>query len=169
MDSGYTSRVRSIILSVIVASALVITGVLLLEQNRTKSPPARPPGIQISEPDGLHIYRQRCMYCHLENGRGIPGQFPPLDGSPWTTGDPERPIKVILHGMAGPFKAQNTEYNGLMPGWAKQLSFAEIAAVLSYTRSAWSNRASPVDSVMVKNVWEKFKERNNPWRAEELQ
>lgn len=170
MNTAYMSRVRSIILSVIAATVIVILSVLLLEKSRTSSHQSQPgsSGSRMSEPVGVNIYRQRCLYCHLENGRGIPGQFPPLAGSSWTTGDPERLIKIMLHGMAGPVRLQDAEYNGVMPGWHEQLSFAEIAAVLGYVRSAWGNRASAVDSGMVKNVWEKFRERREPWRAEEL-
>lgn len=163
------SRVRVIILSVIAATILVITGVLLLEQDpEPRSPSVQPTGSRTSQLDGRRIYRQRCMYCHLDDGSGIPGQFPPLDGSPWTTGDPERPIRIVLHGMMGPYQVQGDEYNGVMPGWAEQLSFAEIAAVLSYVRSAWDNQAPAVDSAMVRQVWERFKDRKQPWRTEEL-
>jgi mono/diheme cytochrome c family protein len=36
-----------------------------------------------------------------------------------------------------------------MPGWSDKLSDQEVAAVATYIRQAWSNRAGPVTPKMV--------------------
>ena len=36
---------------------------------------------------GQQVYTVTCSLCHQPNGLGTPGQFPPLDGSEWVTGN----------------------------------------------------------------------------------
>jgi len=35
---------------------------------------------QAESADGETIYQKRCAACHLANGQGVPGAFPPLAG-----------------------------------------------------------------------------------------
>ena len=44
----------------------------------------------------------------------------------------------------------------------------EIAAVLSYVRSAWGNNAGPVDAALVAKIREENKGRNRSFTAKEL-
>ena len=36
------------------------------------------------------LYNMACMACHQPEGKGLPGVYPPLAGSEWVSGDPER-------------------------------------------------------------------------------
>mgnify|MGYP003694252383 CR=1 FL=1 len=80
--------------------------------------------------EGEKIFAANCAACHQANGKGVPNAFPALDGSQIVNGPAEAQIDLVLHGKA----------NTAMPSW-KQLSNTDIAAVITYTRNAWSNRS----------------------------
>jgi len=90
--------------------------------------------------DGEAIFRDQCVSCHQENGRGVPGDFPPLDGNPDLFRDRLLPAYVVLFGLEGEIRVGDETYNGIMPSFA-HLSDAEVAAVVNYIRHAWSNAA----------------------------
>ncbi|MCC7326945.1 MAG: cytochrome c oxidase subunit II [Burkholderiales bacterium] len=82
---------------------------------------------------GATVYAANCAACHQANGKGVPGAFPALDGSKLVSGPPQEQIALVLHGKTGT----------AMPSW-KQLSDAEIAAVITYTRNSWGNKSGDV-------------------------
>ncbi len=103
---------------------------------------ATPPAVAQATPnvDGSAVY-QNCAACHQANGQGIPGAFPPLAGHlPAVFGaDRNFPPKVVLFGMTGAVDVGGQTYNSVMPPW-KQLSDAEIAAVLNHELTSWGNQ-----------------------------
>lgn len=123
-------------------------------------------GAQVS---GAAVYTSRCASCHQPDGKGVPGAFPPLAGSPWVTGDPKVLGKIILHGLAGPVNVAGATYNGVMPAWAEQLSDAEIAAVMTHIRSQLGNAATPVEAGLVAELRRSDAARKTPWTAAELE
>lgn len=88
---------------------------------------------------GATVYAANCVACHQANGKGTPPAFPPLDGSKIVNGPPEGQIDIVLNGKPGT----------AMPAW-KQLSDSEIAAVITYTRNSWGNKAGAVMPAAVK-------------------
>ena len=50
---------------------------------------------------GEETYRLGCLACHQPDGKGLPGIYPPLAGNPRITGDKDRLIKIVLHGLSG--------------------------------------------------------------------
>ncbi len=76
---------------------------------------------------GEKVYAAHCAACHRADGKGA-GPIKALDGSAIVLNDPAAQIAILLNGAA----------NGAMPAW-KQLSDTEIAAVVTYTKNAWSN------------------------------
>ena len=84
-----------------------------------------------------------CVACHQTTGKGLPGVFPPLDGSEWVIGDVRTIVNILLHGVNGEIEVMGATYKGAMPAF-KQLSDAELAAVTTYVRAEWSNKASPI-------------------------
>jgi cytochrome c oxidase subunit 2 len=84
---------------------------------------------------GEKVYATNCVVCHQANGKGVPGAFAPLDGSEVVNGPKAEQINVLLHGK------KSGKYSAEMPGW-KQLSDTDIAAVITYTRNSWSNKAA---------------------------
>ena len=78
---------------------------------------------------GEKVYAANCAACHQASGKGA-GPIKPLDGSAIVKdADHAKQIQVLLQGAA----------NGAMPAW-KQLSDTDLAAVVSYTKNAWSNK-----------------------------
>lgn len=84
---------------------------------------------------GEKVYTANCVVCHQATGKGVPGAFAPLDGSPVVNGPKAAQIHVLLNGQ------KSGKYQSEMPSW-KQLSDTDIAAVITYTRNNWSNKAA---------------------------
>ncbi len=87
--------------------------------------------------DGQKLFLDNCAACHRPTGLGVPGAFPALAGSKLAVGDPKEPIGRVLNGKGG------------MPSFKAELSDADIAAVLTYVRGAWGNKAKPVAAAQV--------------------
>ena len=93
---------------------------------------------------GEQVYGNKCAACHQLTGQGLPGVFPPLKGSAVVSSpDPTEHIRTVLRGLSGKTIGGVT-YASPMPAFADQLTDEELAAVLSYERTSWGNRAPPV-------------------------
>lgn len=79
---------------------------------------------------GEKVYAANCVVCHQANGKGLPGAFPALDGDPSVNGPKIAQIHTVLNGK------------NAMPAWKSVLNDTEIAAVITYTRNSWSNKAA---------------------------
>ncbi|MEY3897193.1 MAG: hypothetical protein RLZZ214_2714, partial [Verrucomicrobiota bacterium] len=121
---------------------------------------------------GHEIYFRdaHCATCHMPNGKGIDPAFPPLAGSPWVSGDPERLIKLTLHGLMGPFDLNGKNYAGLVPmtPFGGMLDDAEVAAVLTYVRNDFGNKAPAVQPAQVAAVRATTAARKSFYIADEL-
>lgn len=83
--------------------------------------------------EGEFVYADQCATCHMEDGSGVEGTYPELDGTPFVLSPDATPvIEVVLHGREA------------MPAFSDILDDREIAAVVSYIRTAWTNDAGPV-------------------------
>lgn len=98
--------------------------------------------------DGQQVFNVNCVSCHQTTGKGLPGVFPPLDGSEWVNGDTRILANIVLHGVSGEISVAGQSYKGAMPSFA-QLGDAELAAVLNHIRSAWSNKSPPLQSELI--------------------
>lgn len=96
-----------------------------------------PAGVKESISRGAEIYNNFCASCHLSNGEGIKGVFPPLANSDWLKEKRKESIHAIKFGLRGPIEVNGTEYDNLMP--ALGLSDSEIADVMNYINSSWGN------------------------------
>ncbi|MBT8401651.1 MAG: cytochrome c [Rhodothermia bacterium] len=123
---------------------------------------------EMSGSDGQAVYENRCASCHQNSGAGIPGVFPPLVGTKWVLGEPDRLISILLHGLMGELEVQGTMYNGVMPAWGPTLTDKEIAAVLTFVRSSWGNEAAAVPDSSVTRLRALLAERGKPWTPSEL-
>ena len=98
---------------------------------------------------GGKIYADRCASCHGEKGEGIRGAYPPLAGNRAVTlGATSNLVQVVLNGGFPPATHGNPRPFG-MPPFATVLSDADVAAVITYIRSSWQNRAAPVSELAV--------------------
>jgi len=98
--------------------------------------------------DGQQVFNVNCVACHQTTGKGLPGVFPPLDGSEWVNGDPRVLANIVLHGVTGEISVAGQTYKGAMPTFG-QLGDAELAAVLSHVRSAWSNKSAAIKADLI--------------------
>jgi mono/diheme cytochrome c family protein len=123
----------------------------------------------LSAQDGGQLYTLYCSACHAPDGKGATGGlFPPLAGSPWVAGDPDRSIKVILHGLRGPVDVLGKVYDLEMPPQGAVIPDDQIAAILTHVRSSWGNQAAAVTAETVKNIRAATADRNTPWTAAEI-
>ena len=93
--------------------------------------------------DGKQVFTANCVACHQATGKGLPGVFPPLDGSEWVAGEERTVANILLHGVTGEMTVMGNSFKGAMPSF-QQLSDAELAAVASYIRAEWSNKAGAI-------------------------
>ncbi|OYZ01441.1 MAG: hypothetical protein B7Y37_07160 [Sphingobacteriia bacterium 28-36-52] len=88
---------------------------------------------------GKTVYVNNCMNCHMEDGKGLEGAFPPVAKSDYLKRAPKDLISVILKGQTGELKVNGVVYNGMMPA-QDYLSDEEIADVLNYINNSWGNK-----------------------------
>lgn len=93
---------------------------------------------------GAEVYAKRCADCHGSDGKGVARIYPALDGNS-SVNEPTgiNAIRAVLLGGFAPVTAGNPRPYS-MPPFAQQLSDSEVAAVVTYIRQSWSNRASPM-------------------------
>lgn len=98
---------------------------------------------------GAQLYEKYCADCHKAAGEGVPPHYPPLAGNRAVVLDsPTNPIRAVLHGGYPPSTQGNPRPYG-MPPFSTTLSDQEAAAVLSYIRNAWGNRAAMVSAEQI--------------------
>ncbi len=105
-----------------------------------------------SASDGAVVYLTNCSSCHQSDGKGLRGAFPPLFGNPVVTGNPAAVITIVKNGLEGRVIVNGVAYSGIMPHWGGVISDEQIAAVVTYIRSAWHNRAPGVSLAQVKAI-----------------
>lgn len=112
-----------------------------------------------------------CSTCHQPDGGGLSASgFPPLVGTQWVLGSDERLIKITLNGIYGPMEVNGNKYPGQVPmtPFKGMLNDDELAALLTYVRNAFGNKASPISPAKVKAVREATKDKTGFYYPEEL-
>jgi mono/diheme cytochrome c family protein len=99
---------------------------------------------------GEKLYKTVCITCHQATGQGSPERYPTLAGSEWVNGPNGRAIRIVLYGLKGDIHVQGRKFSGLMPVFGQLPNSAynwndqKIAAVLTYIRQEWGNKASSI-------------------------
>ena len=157
---------RSALVALVIAAAAGVGAARLAPEAEARTPSAaravQPPRT------GAQVYTATCAACHLPDGTGNGETYPPLAGSEWVTGDEARLVRVILHGLTGPIDVEGESYSGVMPPWGPTLKDEEIAAVATYVRTAWGNKAPAVSAATVARLRAAHASRTAPWTAAEL-
>ncbi len=119
--------------------------------------------------DGEKLYKRNCVACHQADGKGLPGAFPPLVGSRWVRGDPDRMVAIVLNGLTGRIEVAGNTYNSIMTPFSSLLDDEQIAAIATFIRSNpdWGNNADRVSAEQVSAVRASH-ERSNAWNVEEI-
>lgn len=121
----------------------------------------------VAAPQGDFIFSAICSPCHQLNGLGVEAKYPPLAGSEWALGSAEIPARIVLNGLQGPITVRGRSFQNEMSAFGGQLSDAEIAAVLTYERASWGNKAAAVTPELVQKV-RAATAGQGPWTAERL-
>jgi mono/diheme cytochrome c family protein len=123
---------------------------------------------------GFAVYnRPTCVACHMANGQGQAGVFPPLAGSDWVNEkDPGRMIRIVLRGLQGTgLKVNGKPFDtgSQMIPW-DSLSDEDLAAVITFVRGNhdWGNNAPPVTPEQVKAIREKVANHRQQFTPEEI-
>jgi len=94
--------------------------------------------------EGRRVYDAHCASCHGAEGRGKLPHYPPLaNNQSIEMASAVNPIRMVLNGGYPPGTRKNPMPYG-MPPFAQSLSDVEIAAVVTYIRTAWGNTGAPV-------------------------
>ncbi len=98
---------------------------------------------------GKKLFETRCLVCHQADGGGVPNMNAPLDGSSNVVGnDIARLVRIVKGGYSEKVPLDGYYYNNVMtpnPDFKDQ----DIADVLSYIRTSWSNKASKITLAQV--------------------
>jgi len=136
------------------ARAMAVYLQSLPQQDRPDAPKAAVPGAAVME-RGAAVYAARCAQCHGASGQGQPAQFSALAGNRAVNlGNPTNLVRMVLQGGYAPATPGNPWPYG-MPPFQQVLGDEDIAAVLTYVRNAWGNRAPPLGSLDVQRVRER--------------
>jgi mono/diheme cytochrome c family protein len=118
------------------------------DQGPASDPAEAPARADISQAysEGRRIYAARCAGCHGAEGRGKLPHYPPLARNQSIgMGSAVNPIRIVLNGGYPPGTRRNPMPYG-MPPFAQDLNDNEIAAVVTFIRTAWGNRGAPVNA-----------------------
>jgi len=89
--------------------------------------------------EGQWIYEDFCARCHLPDGNGVQGVYPPLNNSNWLTeaNKIEESISAVKYGLKGEIVVNDKTYKKRMP--KSGLSDEEVADVMNYIMNSWDN------------------------------
>ncbi|MBE7170676.1 MAG: cytochrome c [Williamsia sp.] len=100
---------------------------------------------------GKVVYTTYCLSCHQADGGGVPNMNPPLIKTSYVLGDKTRLINILLKGLNDEIEINGATYSNPMPAH-DFLKDDDIANVLSFVRSSFGNKASPVTAAEVKKL-----------------
>ena len=97
---------------------------------------------------GKDVYTAQCITCHMEQGEGLEGVYPPVAKSDYLMADKKRSIEQVLYGLTGEIKVKGITYDGVMTGY--DLTDQEVSDVLNYIRNSFGNKGVAVTPEEVK-------------------
>ena len=109
--------------------------------------------LSASKARGKEVYAETCITCHLANGKGTSGIFPPLANSDYLLKAKKDVIHAVKFGLSGEVLVNGIKYVNVMP--SPGLSDKEVADVLNYIGNSWGNKMEYTTENMVKEVKEK--------------
>lgn len=99
---------------------------------------------------GKEEYTTHCQNCHMEDGKGQEGVFPPLAKSDFLKKPAKDLIDNTLKGQSGETTVNGQKYNAVMPA-LDYLTDDQIADILNYVRNSWGNKSAvAITPAMVK-------------------
>jgi mono/diheme cytochrome c family protein len=104
--------------------------------NTAAAPEKKQTPLQVSVKRGKEIYRELCVTCHLTSGKGVAGNFPPLNPSDWLTKKRTESIHAVKYGLKGEIVVNGATYNNVMLSLG--LEDDEVADVMNYIIQTWN-------------------------------
>ncbi len=100
---------------------------------------------------GKTVFQQTCASCHMADGAGLPGAFPPLKQSDYfKKATPAALVKIMDHGLTGEVTVNGQKFNSAMP--AQNLSDQEMSDVLNYVSVALNGGKAAFKPEQVKKL-----------------
>lgn len=124
----------------------VVSAVVILSLSAWQKAPAV--NLKASMERGKNNYTLYCMSCHMEQGEGLEGVYPPLAKSDYLMADKKRSIIQTIKGASGEMKVNGKIYNGEMTGF--DLTDEEISDLLNYVRNSFGNKGGVITPAEVK-------------------
>ena len=139
--------------SFLVMLAIVSISVLAQNKQAAHKPVSKPATgtSAASIANGKKMYLKYCLSCHQADGGGVQNMNPPLGGSSYVLGDKARIIKIVLNGFNQGVEVGGQTYTNAMPSF-NYLKDKDVADVLTYVRSHFTNKASAVKTIEVTSV-----------------
>jgi nitrite reductase (NO-forming) len=97
---------------------------------------------------GKDVYVAQCLTCHMEQGEGIEGVYPPLAKADYLMADKKRSIQQVLYGATGEMKVNGKIYSAEMSAF--DLTDQQASDVLNYIRNSFGNKGGAITPEEVK-------------------
>lgn len=98
---------------------------------------------------GKTLYEKNCLSCHMADGKGLEGTFPPL-AQTQRLADKARLVNILFNGLQEPITVNKIQYDTEMN--PMNLTDEQVADVLNYVRNAWGNKQSIITVSEVKSL-----------------
>jgi nitrite reductase (NO-forming) len=99
---------------------------------------------------GEEIYKEKCIVCHMADGKGVAGAFPPLAQADYLLADPVRAVEQTLNGSHEEMVVNGVTYNAPM---TPQVDTKEDGvAVINYVLNNFGNPGGKVTMEDVKDI-----------------
>lgn len=114
-------------------------------------------GVGQGEVSGEQIYQASCATCHGDEGKGIPGTYPPLVGEGFAVEEDQKAehVEIVLKGLDDPVTVAGVTYDKKqmnVQNFGARLNDEEIAAVVNFERTNWGNDGGTVDADFVADI-----------------
>jgi nitrite reductase (NO-forming) len=90
---------------------------------------------------GREVYVTYCLSCHMDQGEGIEGVYPPLAKADYLMADKNRAIRQILYGATGDITVNGKVYSADMSG--VDLNNQEVSDLINYITNSFGNKGGP--------------------------
>jgi nitrite reductase (NO-forming) len=104
--------------------------------------------LKASTERGKEIYLRNCISCHMEQGEGLEGIFPPLAKSDYMLADKKRAIQQTLYGVSGEMTVNGKLYNGEMNAF--DLTDEQTSDLMNYIFNSFENKVGAITPADVK-------------------
>lgn len=130
-------------------SIITLSGILTLSSFQ-KKPPF---DLKASITRGRESYVTYCLSCHMDQGEGIEGIYPPLAKADYLMADKERAVRQIIFGAKGEMIVNGKTYNAEMTGF--DLTDQEVSDLVNYIRNSFGNKGGAVTPEQVNAIRKK--------------